>query len=123
MNIDTDILDQIVNEQKISALGLVTPDGRPHCTPIWVHHFQGKLYIFSHSSRAKVRYARENPDCMIAFDFASLRGTIKLISKGSETYNQVRDLPDARYGDNDQLEQYKENWDVALEITPTKLYR
>lgn len=123
MDITPKLLEKIVNEQKVSGLGLVTPDGRPHTTPVWTHHHDGFLYIFSRSERAKVRYARLNNDCMIAFDFASLRGKIDLFYKESPEYQKVKDLPDARYGDNDQLDTYKENWDVVLRIRPTKLYR
>lgn len=123
MKMTNAILEEIVNEQLISALGLVTPDGRPHCTPVWVHHYSGKLYIFSRSGRAKVKYAEMNRECMIAFDFASLRGEVDIIHKQNEEYQQIKDLPDARYGDDSQLEFYKENWDIALKITPTRLYR
>jgi nitroimidazol reductase NimA-like FMN-containing flavoprotein (pyridoxamine 5'-phosphate oxidase superfamily) len=121
--IDLDILEAMVNEQETSALGLVTPKGRPHCTPIWTHYFEGKLYIFSRKSRAKIRYAQQVNECMIAFDFGSVRGTIQLIEKGSDEYNLVYNLPNKRYSHDTQLEQYKENWDVALMITPTKLFR
>ncbi len=60
---------------------------------------------------------------MIAFDFASLRGTVELIEKNSEEYQAIYNLPDARYGENSNLEAYKNNWNVALKITPSKLYR
>ena len=121
--IDQDILKAMVNEQQISALGLVTLDGKPHCTPIWTHYYEGKLYIFSRKSRAKIRYAEKSGECMIAFDYGSVRGNIDLIKKGSEEYQRVYNLPNERYGSDSQLEHYKENWDVALMITPTKMYR
>ena len=32
------ILDEIVAEQDVAALGLVSPKGLPHTTPIWIAH-------------------------------------------------------------------------------------
>ncbi len=123
LEITENLLETIVNEQEISALGLVTPDGRPHCTPVWTHHYKGHLYIFSRKSRAKIRYAAKSGQCMIAFDFASVRGTLELIEKGSDEYTEIYDIPDARYGTDSQLQFYKDNWDVAVKVTPTKVYR
>ena len=120
--IDRNALQSMVNHQLVSALGLVTPKGLPHCTPVWVHYFDGKLYIFTKSGRAKVRYASINPNCMVAFELGSMKGSIKLYPKNSEAYQKLIDLPDERYGHNSSLSQYKENWDTMMEITPVKVY-
>lgn len=119
--INDDILQKLVNNQPIVALGLVTPAGKPHNTPVWINNYKGRLYIFSRASRAKTRYAQQSGECMIAFDWASIRGKIEVFHKGTMEYEEVKDIFDERYGNEQGYEEYKINWDVILRVTPEKI--
>lgn len=123
MSISQSILEKIVSEQEIVALGLVTPDGRPHTTPVWIGSKDGKLYICTRYNRAKAKYALLNPECMIAFDWASIRGRVNVLQKGSIEFQEHQDVLDSRYGKHTGYAEYKQNWDAILEIIPYKLYR
>ncbi|MCY3412261.1 MAG: pyridoxamine 5'-phosphate oxidase family protein [Candidatus Heimdallarchaeota archaeon] len=123
MELSQQLLDEIISEQSVVALGLVTPEGLPHTTPIWIATKNKKFYMFSRSSRAKCRYASQNPEAMIAFQWASMRGTIRVLHRGSKDFESVKDVMDDRYGGESGYEEYKKNWDVALEFTPYKIFR
>ncbi len=60
---------------------------------------------------------------MVAFKWASMRAKVNIIERGTAEFEPIKDLMDERYGDEDGYEEYKKNWDVALELIPTKLYR
>lgn len=123
MEITDKILTKIVAEQDVVALGLVTPKGLPHTTPIWINNYKGNLYMFSRSTRAKTIYASKTDECMIAFKWASLRGKIEVHKRGSLVYEEVKDIFDDKYGEESGYPEYKKNWNVVLKVIPYKLFR
>lgn len=121
--ITEEMISKIVSEQQVASLALVDKNGLPHNTPIWVANKGIKLYIFSRASRTKARIASKNNNCMLAFQWAALRGNIEVLNRGTDAFESIKDVMDARYGKETGYNDFKKHWDVALEITPTKIYR
>lgn len=119
---DYEKLEKMVNEQLVASLGLVTPSGLPHNTPVWASYFEKFIYIFSRSGRNKAMFAKQNPNCMVAFKNGAVRGKIELLQRGTPEYEEVMDIPDTRYRENPNYEKYKRNWDIAFKISPSRLY-
>lgn len=122
-DITEDLISKIVSEQQVASLALVDKNGMPHNTPIWVANKGTKLYVFSRASRAKARLATSNHNCMLAFQWAALRGNVKVLKRGTEEFESIKDVMDERYGSETGYDEFKKHWDVALEITPLKIYR
>ena len=119
---DLQQLKSLVEDQLTSSIAFVTIDGKPHNTPVWTHYGDGKLYIFSKKSRIKIKIAEKNPSCMVAFINGAVSGEAEIIHRGSSEYENIMDLPNKRYSHNQSYVEYKDNWDVALKITPTKIH-
>lgn len=122
-NITEELISKIVSEQQVASLALVDNNGMPHNTPVWVANKGSKLYVFSRSSRSKVRIASANHNCMLAFQWAALRGNVKVLKRGTEKFESIKDIMDDRYSNETGYSDFKKHWDVALEITPIKIYR
>ena len=123
VEITEQLISEIVSEQKVAAIALVDKEGLPHNTPIWLANKGIKLYVFSRSNREKVRIASNKKNCMIAFQRAALRGTVNILKRGTKEFESIKDVMDSRYRKEAGYDEYKKNWDIALEITPTKIYR
>ena len=119
---DLNHLKSLVEDQLTSSIAFVTDEGKPHNTPVWTHYSDGKLYIFSRKSRHKIKLAKENPSCMLAFTNGAVSGEAEVVYRGTPEYDLIRDLPDERYGDDGNYTMYKQKWSAALKITPTKIH-
>ncbi|MHA1940770.1 MAG: hypothetical protein ACW98K_00550 [Candidatus Kariarchaeaceae archaeon] len=119
---DNQTLESLASDQLIVGLALVTPEGRPHNTPVWINYSDGKYYVFTRKWRQKAVLAEKNPDCMISFNNGAVQGVITLVERGTNEYKAIMDLPDTRYGNQPGYDEYKLRWDLALKITPTKVY-
>lgn len=119
---DLQQLQSLVEDQLTSSIAFVSKKGKPHNTPVWTNYRDGKLYIFSRKSRAKIIIAQTNPSCMLAFVNGAVSGEAEIVYRGDTEYESIMDIPDDRYSLDPNYEEYKQNWDVALKITPTKIY-
>ncbi|MCE7735805.1 MAG: hypothetical protein GPJ54_13070 [Candidatus Heimdallarchaeota archaeon] len=119
---DLQKLESLVEDQQTSSIAFVSKNGKPHNTPVWTNYRDGKLYIFSRKSRAKIKLAQENPSCMLAFVNGAVSGEAEIVYRGAPEYELIMDIPDVRYSHDPNYVEYKQNWDVALKITPTKIY-
>ena len=119
---DFERLQKLVNKHRVGSLALVTPKNTPHNTPVWINYSKEYLYVFTRDYRSKTNYAKLNPHCMISYDDGAIEGTIELIFRGSEEYEQIMDVSDSKYGDDPGYPSYKQNWNAAMKITPTKLH-
>ena len=45
MQIDEKLIEQILSEQDVVAIGLVTPEGLPHTTPVWISAKKGSQQL------------------------------------------------------------------------------
>ena len=121
-NMDNNKLKSLVEDQLTTSIAFVTSEGKPHNTPVWTHYSDGKLYIFSRKSRNKIKLAKANPSCMLAFTNGAVSGEAEIVYRGTPEYESIIDLPDTRYGHDPNYVEYKQKWTAAIKITPTKIH-
>jgi len=122
MKIENKDLEEICKEEVV-ALGLVDLKGNPHNTPVWVNNFEDKLYIFTGSDTLKPRYVKNNPNCMLAFDYAMVKGKIRVIMRGDEDYLRFIHILDSKYENEGGFQEFIKNSDVIFQITPKKIIK
>ncbi len=115
-------LKSLVDDQLTSSIAFVTSEGKPHNTPVWTNYSEGKFYIFSRKSRQKIKLAKESPSCMLAFTNGAVSGEAEVVYRGTPEYESIMDLPDERYGSDGNYAMYKEKWNAAIKITPTRIH-
>ena len=59
---------------------------------------------------------------MLAFNNGAVSGEAEIVYRGAPEYELIMDIPDVRYNHDPNYAEYKQNWDVALKIIPTKIY-
>lgn len=120
--IDQDELKKLVDSHRIGSLAVITPEGKPHNTPVWINYKDGFLVVFTRDYRVKTKYAKANPHCMISYDDGAIVGEIEVISRGTDAYTSIMDTSDEKYSDDPGYPEYKKNWNTALKIKVSKLY-
>lgn len=115
------LLYRLVNEQLVVGLAIVTPEGKPHGTPIWIATDGEHLFFYSRSDRKKIEYLKKNPFCTIIFQNGNVDGNVILIPKTDARYHNYFKAYDPRYKDQEGYFEYKKNWDIFVFITPENI--
>ncbi len=111
----TDKAAALIDGKNFGNLALVTPNGEPHVSPVWIYREGDVILINAAEFRAKVKFLKENQKVMISitdqqnpYDRVLIRGHVVKITKDgaldqnnrmSMKYLGTMDDPDRPAGD------------------------
>jgi PPOX class probable F420-dependent enzyme len=83
---------ELIEKRPIAHVAVVSPDGRPHTTPVWLELHEGKIRFSTLKGRVKHRYLLENPSIAVSFTdpdtphvYVQVRGTATITDDPDKT--------------------------------------
>lgn len=100
-------LEAFISEgQRNAVIATVTPEGRPHCVPVWFVLDRGEVVFSTGRTSVKAANLRANPHIAVLIDkpdapitFARVEGTVEYVEELGEFHRLLRAIY-TRYGEN-----------------------